>query len=214
MLTLLSAPLLKPQAVHVWHIPLQVSPATLAECRELLSEDERERAARFRFPEHQRRYVAARGCVRQLLACYLGGQDAASLRFAYGPAGKPELAGGGVHFNLSHSGEWALLAVSKETVGVDLEQIRTLDYDAVGREVFTADDRVALAHAPEEQKAATFFRLWVRREAQLKACGTGLGEPPCPPMPVYDLVVGAGYCAALATPALNPRIDALYPSFS
>jgi 4'-phosphopantetheinyl transferase len=206
MLPVLSIDLLRPEFVHVWQVGLEVSPGRLAECWALLSEDERGRAMKFRLPEHQRRYAAGRGFVRLMLAGYVGG-DGASLRFIYGRAGKPELIGGEVQFNVSHCGDRALLAVSREMVGVDLEEIRVLDYQAVGREVLTAENLMEVASVMEEHKAAAFCRHWVRGEARLKALGLGIGERRRPEIPVYDLEAGPGYCAALATHVENPRIE-------
>jgi len=203
-----SVPPLAPQAVHVWRIPLHVSPECRAACQALLSADELARAARFHFPEHQRRYTVARGFLRSLLECYLEGMNAAQLRFTYGPAGKPALDG--LHFNVAHSSDWALIAVAKgQAVGVDLEQVRMLDYAAVGRHVLAAEDLMALTRAPAEQKAAAFFRLWTRHEARLKAAGAALGQPARPEIQAYDLDAPPTHCAALATLITRPEIRLL-----
>jgi 4'-phosphopantetheinyl transferase len=91
---------------------------------ELLSADERARAGQFMFDRDRRRYIAARARLRIILARYVG-QAPAALQFHYGPHGKPALDG--ISFNLSHSADLALLAVSRGTVvGVDIERVRPI----------------------------------------------------------------------------------------
>ena len=94
----------------------------------LLSYAERARAARFATDDLRRRYVAAHAFVRRALAAHTGA-DAAALRFDAGAFGKPQLIDfPQVHFNLSHSGDWALCVISDDgPVGVDIEVVRPLD---------------------------------------------------------------------------------------
>lgn len=202
-----SVPPLPPTHVHVWRLSLAVDPLTLPELERVLSADERQRADRFAFPELRRRFVVARATLRLLLARYAH-RPAETLRFTYGHAGKPELSGGGWQFNVSHSGEQALFAVAETIaskgsspniggIGVDLEKVRPLDFGAVARGALSEVDQHALALAPPSAKADTFFRLWVRHEAQVKALGLGLGTRA--DVPVYDLDVGPAYRAALAS---------------
>ena len=222
----LSAVLALPaDAVHVWRIPLRVSPETLARCQSLLASDEQARMLRFHFPADQRRYAICRACLRSALLNYIAAQGVAEgadkpaqLRFKYGPNGKPELDRGigvspisGVehlHFNVSHSGDRALLAISRTIVGIDLEQPRALDYDAVARQVLSPQDLTTLSQIAPERKSDTFFRLWVRHEAQAKALGAPVGTHH-PEIPVYDLFLGPGIFSALATPIPHPQIQLL-----
>src|SRR6266850_2859950 len=111
--------------VHVWRVSLDQlqAPKFLA----LLDGDERERAARFRFPEHHNRFTVARGALRTILGRYLE-VEPATLQFSYGRYAKPALAEGfttnTINFNLSHSGEFMLLAVTHgREVGIDIEFI-------------------------------------------------------------------------------------------
>ena len=200
--------------VHVWQFSLKVDRFALEACESILSTDERQRAERYARPELRRRFVVARATLRKLLGAY-GGRPADRLRFAYGPAGKPELCendggGGGWNFNVSHSSDWTLIAVSPggvggSAVGVDLEKVQPLDYEAIGRGVLGESDMAALNQAPASVKADVFFRLWVRHEARAKALGVGLGT--CVDVPVYDLDVGPEYRAALATAIPGVRIE-------
>jgi 4'-phosphopantetheinyl transferase len=140
-----------------------------------------ERAARFRFEQGRNRFVAARGFLRTLLSRYVPAEPA-ELEFVYGPFGKPSLAGNltesGLNFNLAHSDNLALLAVTRiGAIGVDVERIEELrDSDALVAQFFSATERAAFHRLPREQKPPAFFNLWTRKEAWLKATGQGIGH--------------------------------------
>lgn len=199
-------PPLSPLAVHLWRVELQGSPAMVAENLALLSPDERQRAARLISAEHQHRFIIARGKARTILARHLG-QHPAALQFTYQPRGKPDILGSPLHFNLSHSGDLALLAVSGEPIGVDLERIRPTDSNAIAEMIFSAEERAAIAAAPAHERSRRFLQTWVRREAQLKALGLGISDAPAvPSIPVYDLEMGSDFLAAVATAIQRPQI--------
>jgi 4'-phosphopantetheinyl transferase len=220
-----SLPPLLPQSIHVWRVPLQVSPEILAHCQSLLLDDEYARMLRFHFPDDRRRFAVCRASLRSALLRYLDSPaprdspETTPLRFQYGPAGKPELQGGAaawgawgrggeLHFNVSHSADRALIAISHEFVGIDLEEFRALDYQAVATQVFSPGDLTTLSRTPAAQKPDTFFRLWVRHEARAKAFGAPI-DGPQPEIPVYDLPIDPGFYAALATPIPDPQIQLL-----
>jgi len=166
--------------VQVWQFGLDPLAATMSDPTTCLSQDERERAARFRFEVHRRRWVTARIALRQILALHAGANPA-SLRFHCDAYGKPTLLPphDGVHFNLTHSGDLGLLAIAPAPIGIDAECIDPrLDWDALTRRVTSDDEREALRRCPpvSEQRAA-FFRLWTRKEAYIKGRGLGLSLP-------------------------------------
>ncbi len=164
--------------IHVWLASLTVLEKRLATLAATLTVDEQERAARFRFPEHRDRFIAARGGLRELLGAYLG-DPAAALRFRQGARGKPALAGeaAGLHFNLSHSGDRALYAVARREVGVDLEAMdRRVDAAAVAERVCTVREWTAFQALPAECVRDAFFSCWTRKEAVAKAIGAGLAS--------------------------------------
>ncbi|MGH9472935.1 MAG: 4'-phosphopantetheinyl transferase family protein [Terriglobales bacterium] len=158
--------------VHLWRIALD-APANAGE----ISAEERERAARLRFERDWRRFVAAHAALRRILGGYLG-VPAAAVEFAYGRHGKPSLAGrAALHFNLSHSEELALLAVTEiGAVGVDVERERTIELEIADR-YFAAGEVAALRALPADERQAAFFRCWTRKEAYLKARGEGVLLP-------------------------------------
>jgi len=145
-----------------------------------LSSAELARAARFLRERDRRRFLAARCALRQRLSQHLG-VPAGALRFVEGPEGKPFLAEPPhCHFNLSHSEDLALVGIGDRTeLGVDIETLRPVD-DAqpLARSHFTAAEFDALMALDEPSRPAAFLRIWTRKEACLKALGTGLSVAP------------------------------------
>lgn len=182
-------PRLSPGEVHVWCVPLvsatgriEAQGSVLCESRPWysvnLSEDERDRAARFSLERDRIRYAAARGTLRWLLGGYLG-IDPADIRFCYGTFGKPILAGRfaeRLRFNLSHAGGWAAYAVSRDrNVGIDIEPLRNdVPWQELAPMVFSANERAEFGKIPSCEKAAAFLRGWTKKEAYAKGRGEGL----------------------------------------
>jgi len=167
--------------VHVWRIPLAAPATALAELESLLQPAERDRAARFRFERFRNRFTVGRASLRILLGQYLG-LPPRHLEFVFGPHGKPELANPGVrpplHFNLSHSQDLALLAVSTVgPIGVDVEHLRPVPEarQLVTRFFSSREDR-EFSRLPEQEQPRAFFSLWTRKEALLKAIGEGIAH--------------------------------------
>jgi 4'-phosphopantetheinyl transferase len=166
--------------VHVWAVALDPVPARLAALAAWLSPDERDRAERFRFSGLRTRFTAARGHLRSLLGNYLQ-LPPQRLEFAYHSRGKPSLTGlgaGQIHFNLTHSQDLALIAVTRAgEVGVDVEQIRSMrDGEAIAERFFSVREVEAFRGVPSAARDAAFFSLWTRKEAWLKATGDGITE--------------------------------------
>ena len=166
--------------VDLWSASLEPPAPLRAHLEGYLSIDERERAARFVFPRDRNRFVAGRAFLRLLLAQYLA-SDAASLRFQYGPHGKPALADdrSGVTFNLAHTDSLAVCALGRgRDLGVDVERVRPIpDADGVARSFFSPRETAELASVPEPARHRAFFDAWTRKEAFLKALGDGLARP-------------------------------------
>lgn len=190
--------------VEVWAVPLDPPEPQVAALARLLSPDEAERAARFRFERHRRRYAVGRGALRTLLGRYLG-VPPREVAFGYGAKGKPFLAAppsapapsalagtapGPLHFNLSNSEELALIAFCGEAeVGTDVERLRPMpDGLDIAERFFSAAERQALAAQPPEERDRAFFRCWTRKEAYLKAVGDGITAP----LDAFDVTLAAG----------------------
>ncbi len=177
-----TVPALAAADLHIWRSGLDVPAAALASLSDALAAEERVRAGRFLFEVHRGHFTAARAFLRAVLARYLASEPAA-LTFAYGPHGKPSLAGAaaasGLAFNLSHSADRAVLAVTRSReVGIDLERVRALtDFEPLARRFFAPAEVAALAEVPPAERERAFFACWTRKEAYLKALGDGLARP-------------------------------------
>lgn len=167
--------------LHLWFVQIGSEDGTACE-PEILSHEERERADRFRNHGSRLRFIGARASLRRLLSAYL---DLAPVRIPLElePEGKPVLGEGLaplLSFNLSHSGDWALLGfASGATVGVDLEaQLPFRDILGVAARVLAVDEVASLRQLPPDRLESAFFRAWVRKEALLKARGVGIWTSP------------------------------------
>lgn len=184
--------------VHVWRASLRPPPAVLARLEAHLSADERDRAARFRFPEHRTAFVAGRGVQREILARYLG-QAPHRLTYRVAAHGKPELDGAaaetGLRFNVSNSGDLALYAVTRgREIGVDLERVKRMeDGMDIARRFFSAPENEVFAGLAEEARDLAFFHCWTRKEAYIKAIGEGLSMP----LASFDVAFAPGEPARL-----------------
>jgi len=168
--------------VHVWRIALDLPEPVVAPLASVLAADERVRAARFVHEIHRIRFQVGRATLRRVLGRYLG-MPPEDVEFQYGPHGKPSLSGAGVasdvRFNLAHSKDLGLLAVARgRDLGVDIEAHRTLeDAERIVARFFSAREQQDFFRVAPEQRQEAFFRGWVRKEAYIKAIGTGLALP-------------------------------------
>jgi 4'-phosphopantetheinyl transferase len=154
---------------------------------------------------------AARRALRVILGAYLGvGHEA--IEPTVGERGKPALAASptAISFNLSHSGELALVAVAAPDteVGIDVERRRPRrDLVRLAERWLPEGDAEAVARAPEEERERAFYAAWTRFEARAKCTGAGLSGPaPGPDVTVLALDIDPGYAAALATSGSPPTV--------
>ena len=172
-------PILKNNRVHVWRANLDLSAVEIECLSATLSAEEIARANRFKFPLHRRRFIVARGILRQLLGDYLQ-LNPNQVEFGYGDRGKPFLSSSlgniSLQFNVSHSQEYALLGFSlNHPIGVDIEYLRQMpDALKIAQRFFSRREFSLLRNAAPEQQNQLFFLLWTAKEAYLKAIGIGL----------------------------------------
>ena len=159
--------------VLVWTFDLDAIDLTAV--APVLSSDERDRAARFRFEIHRDRYIAARGALRTVLG-ELAGAPPESIEFVYGEHGKPTLKSGDFQFNVSHSDHRAVIGVTRAApVGVDVERINPDRANPdIARRFFAEQEIANLERLHAEEYTNAFFQCWARKEAVLKAVGTGI----------------------------------------
>ena len=149
---------------------------------QLLTDRERQRAARFAFEPDRRRFIVARALLRQLLAARLGVRPEA-IELAAAARGKPALAGrlaaSDLRFNVSHCQDVAVYAFSSgREVGIDVEAVRELpDADDVAARWFSRQEYATYRTLEPGDRALGFFQCWTRKEAFIKALGDGLFHP-------------------------------------
>ncbi len=191
--------------VDIWQIDIGGEADSIQERRSLLSPDEAERADRFHFERHRRRFVKARAAMRQILAGYTGIR-AKELTFSYGAKGKPHLSGEaenlGIKFNLSHSHDAAILAVTRGlTAGIDIEWINPeFATEEIAERFFAQEEVERLQALPVAERADGFFACWTRKEAYIKALGDGLSVP----LDSFEVAFGPGVPAALLQVKTDP----------
>jgi 4'-phosphopantetheinyl transferase len=201
-------PPLELDEVHLWRVDLASGEDELARLQATLSPAERARADRFASSRDRRRYTVSRATLRALLAAYLD-QPPVALVFGYNAHGKPELQGdGALRFNLSHSGERAVFAFARVEVGVDIERVRD-DFDLAGvaERTFAPEETARMIALPDDRRLHAFFSSWTRREACLKAAGSGWSQTQASleeRHTVHPFDCEGGYLGALAVAAV-PR---------
>jgi len=100
-----------------------------------------------------------------------------ALAFEQNAYGKPALMNNqDFHFNLSHAGDWVVLALDQHPVGIDVERIKDMDLD-VAKRFFSAREYSDLMAQPETERIDYFFDLWTLKESYIKAIGKGLSQP-------------------------------------
>ena len=175
-------PILEDNEIHIWRAFLECETSVLHGLNASLAPDEKTRAARFVFQRNRNRFIAARGILRKLLGAYMH-QPALDLNFTYGPDGKPALRVNegepSIHFNLSHSHGLAVYAISTHReVGIDVEAIRPgVAGEEIAGRFFSKRELAELHSLPREFRDEGFFLCWTRKEAYLKAQGSGMGIP-------------------------------------
>jgi 4'-phosphopantetheinyl transferase len=161
--------------VRVWIIPSHVPPTTMTMFAGVLDDGERARAVTFKKLHDQRLFTIAHGAVRVLAGREVDARPAA-FTWIPGEHGKPELMPpwSGLHTSVSHSGDLAAVAVTtSRPVGVDIQQlVPGLNAAALSARFFPPGEAsyVAAGHGRRE-RANRFARLWVRKEAAVKAAG-------------------------------------------
>jgi len=165
--------------VHVWHVELNNWQTATASLFELLANDERERASRFKFPAPRDQYIISRALLRKTLGRYLR-VEALDVRFRTTANGKPELAGSSdFQFNLSHTdGATAIAIARSRRVGIDVERIKEkTEVMELATRFFSAREVQWLRSQPVAEHNSSFFSCWTAKEAYIKAHGQGLSMP-------------------------------------
>ena len=195
------------ETVDVWSISLTSPRSPSSRPTDVLSPAEIARAERFVQPKDRQRFITARTALRGILGSYLGLPPAA-VSFRINAHGKPYLhpapAPAMLQFNLSHSGDWALCAVTTAgEVGVDIERVRPRPPAyrlKVAQRFFSTHEYHAINSAGPTGIDSAFFSGWTRKEAYIKCHGKGLAIP----LATFTVSIGAETPAALIQSDWNP----------
>ncbi|HEY4326092.1 MAG TPA: 4'-phosphopantetheinyl transferase superfamily protein [Mucilaginibacter sp.] len=160
--------------VDIWRINIADNLKVIDDLSSVLSNDEIARANRFFYTKDKNRHIVGHGAMRIILGRYLN-QSPSSIEFEYESNKKPFITNKiEIHFNLSHSGDWVLLAIANSPIGVDTELINPgFEYKDVMEGYFNPAE---IGFINEGKSAERFYLLWTRKEAQIKGTGKGLDE--------------------------------------
>lgn len=150
----------------------------------LMCEEQKKRVDRFRFADDKKRTVVGEMVARTMIAKYCNVLPE-SITFDIGEHGKPYVVELDVHFNISHSGNMVVCAVSDKPVGIDIEQIRPIDL-RVAKRVFNEDElQYLFGFSPTDKDfilsedtgiLTRFFEVWTAKEATVKCSGIGIAD--------------------------------------
>lgn len=164
-----------PAELAVFRIKVSANEEFIPELSALLHADELARAQRYHQLADRQRFVVARAALRSILGRYLACAPTA-IEFVVGANKKPVIRDSpGLCYNVSHSKDWVLIAVSTTEVGVDVEAVDPLfPFHEILPHSFSLPERQAVAGSPAG--AQLFYQLWTRKEALVKATARGIDD--------------------------------------
>ncbi|RUR17676.1 4'-phosphopantetheinyl transferase superfamily protein [Legionella sp. km535] len=161
------------QLFDVWRINLDIEVPSIDDCLDILSADEQQKAFNYAFPQDQKRYIAGRYVLRVILSKYISIRPN-KINFIYNQYGKPFLKNREIEFNLSHSNNQALLAISNSLCGVDIE-FKNMDLNLLdlASEILCTNEYKQFASLTAMQQKEIFYHIWTFKEAFVKCLGLG-----------------------------------------
>lgn len=171
----LNIPIASRDEVYLYVQSLPVAAEILDFMQSLLNAEEKARAARYHFEADRNRFTVARGLLRCILSTYLNNLPE-NIVFHYGPYAKPYVEDTTVQFNVSHSEDRILIGVGyHQPLGVDVEHMtRAVDIPEIAARFFTENETEQIKALEGIAQRNAFFNVWTRKEALLKALGSGL----------------------------------------
>ncbi|MEX0963469.1 MAG: 4'-phosphopantetheinyl transferase superfamily protein [Pseudohongiellaceae bacterium] len=171
--------------IHLWQLEQSDFdlPAVQAECLSWLTDIELQRYQRYQFDRHRKQLLLGRILMRAALSSYNNAIAPAHWTFTQNEYGKPAICAAQnsepLYFNLSHSGQRAVLAVSRlEDIGIDIEFAKKARrVEAIAQRFFSATEVAQMLTLPKALQLDRFYELWTLKEAYIKACGMGLAIP-------------------------------------
>lgn len=145
-----------------------VTDKELREWFDAMNETRKETVKNLLVPQKQKLKIAADHICRKAISEFCG-ISANDIEFAVSEHGKPFVKGLDVYFSISHSGDYAVCAISDKEIGIDIEQIRKTNFKASKKFACETEQDYISTHADG------FFEIWTLKEAYFKCIGTGLG---------------------------------------
>lgn len=143
----------------------------------LLKEETLEKGKRFIYFDDTKRTLVGEAMARYAISVELNISNK-NIAFKRNEYGKPLLLNQeGIHFNISHSGDYVVCAIGTEAVGIDIEHIKDIDFD-VGKRFFSKEEFESLSGQDEDIKLRYFYRIWTLKESYMKLHGKGLSISP------------------------------------
>lgn len=168
----------KPGAIEVYAIKNSdhIRDKTFQALFQTLSPERQDYVSKFRRASDYQRSVLGDAMVHRTLREKLG-QGRTNIELVRNAYGKPFLKDHeGLHFNVSHSGQWIVCAVGREPVGIDVEKMEAVDMD-IAKRFFHKTEFNALINRDASARVSHFFDLWTLKESYIKAVGKGLHLP-------------------------------------
>jgi 4'-phosphopantetheinyl transferase len=160
----------------IWRLNINLNSPLLEDFKLILRQDEIDRTNRYLREKDRIRFIVSRGALRQILGMYLN-MPPVAIEFAEGKNKKPYIVNPGdrgLHYNLSHSNNWIVIAIANSEIGIDTEFVNPdFDYREIITDVFGPGE---VDFIKKGNSLKRFFTLWTRKEALIKATGQGMDE--------------------------------------
>lgn len=167
------------QQIHLWYISLNTT-ESLNSLFSILSIDEQQKANDFYSNKHRTSYILRKSALRQILSQYcMTNPNAINFKYTYYQKPYFKINPFNLQFNMSHSYNMAILAITKKhSIGIDLECIQPMENVIdIANQFFSPQEYSKFVLVPSSQKIKTFYTIWTRKEAFVKAIGEGLYYP-------------------------------------
>lgn len=164
--------------IHIYQSYINKPPSETDNFRNILSQDELQKADRYKFDSDRNNYITCRAILRNILSQYTDFSPE-DINFSYTDKGKPYLKNNEINFNVAHSNNYAVYALIKEKeVGIDLEFLREIpDALKIASRYFSSSEITDLKKISDAKLDRAFLNCWTRKEAFIKATGDGLSYP-------------------------------------
>lgn len=142
-----------------------------------IDNEKRNKLSKYKHKEDMIRALSADVLIRSI-ACHKFNISNAELFYEYNIYGKPRLnLDNNFCFNVSHSGNWVVAAVDDLQIGIDIEEVNSVEYEDISQEFFTKDEYTWLLSKNNEERNEAFYKLWTVKESYVKMIGKGLAIP-------------------------------------